>query len=107
MPITLNEAITALKHGKPLTWASSGSYKAGSIQLGTADQRRLFNFLVENVVDAVTSADESLFEGLTAAWEAETADPASTEQTAASETGVGAMAAIAYFSKRIRRSKYA
>ncbi|MFW2440513.1 MAG: hypothetical protein ACN4GR_14215 [Arenicellales bacterium] len=89
MPITLSQAITLLKHGEPLTWALSGPYKAGSIQLGAAGQRRLFNFLVENDLDAVTYADESIFEGLTAAWEDETADPASTEQAVASETASG------------------
>jgi len=89
MPITLSQAITFLKHGEPLTWTSSGSYKAGSIQLVAAGQRRLFNFLVENDLDAVTSADESIFEGLTAAWGDETADPANTEQAVAPETASG------------------
>ncbi len=89
MPITLGQAIRLLKHGELLTWALSGPYKAGSIQLGTAGQRRLFNFLVENELDAVASADESIFESLTAAWEDVTADPASTEHAVASETASG------------------
>ena len=89
MPITLSMAITLLKHGELLTWEMSGPYKAGSIQLGTAGQRRLFNFLVENDLDVVTSADDSIFEGLTAAWKDETTDPASTEQTVAPETTSG------------------
>jgi len=89
MPITLSEAVTCLKHGESLTWALSGPYKAGSIQLSMAGQRRLFNFLIENDLDAVTSADDSIFEGLVAAWGDETADPAGTEQVVASETASG------------------
>jgi len=89
MPITLSQAVTLLKRGELLTWTSSGPYKAGSIQLKTAGQRRLFSFLLDGDLDAVTSADEDLFEGLTAAWEDETDDPANSEQAATSGTTSG------------------
>lgn len=65
MSITLSQAIKLLKQGELLTWALSGPYKAGSIQLNTAGQRRLFNFLAENNIDAVASADDGIFENLT------------------------------------------
>lgn len=89
MSITLNEAISLLKQGKPLKWASSGPYKDGTVELADAGQRRIFNFLIENDIDTVTSADESIFEGLTAAWQDETADPANSELSVATETTTG------------------
>ena len=85
MSITLSQTITLLKNGKPLTWKKSGQYKVGSIQLGTAGQRRLFNFLIQVDTNLVRTADESIFEGLITAWEDETTDPANTEQSATSE----------------------
>jgi len=81
MAITLIEAISSLKNGEAISWEKSGAFKAGTIHLSLPGQRRLLKFLASADEDAVANADESLFDGLIAAWEDEEVDPASQEMT--------------------------
>lgn len=76
MTITLSQAITNLTSGTALSWEASGSFKAGIIHLDKPAQRRLFKFLADQSPDDVVSADETLFSGLTAAWNDGENDPA-------------------------------
>jgi len=76
MTITRSQAITNLTNGTALTWEASGSFKGGTIHLDKPGQRRLFNFLADQNPDDVASADESLFNGLIAAWNDDESDPA-------------------------------
>ncbi|OUS07847.1 hypothetical protein A9Q96_04930 [Rhodobacterales bacterium 52_120_T64] len=76
MTITLSEACTCLVSGTALSWEATGAYKAGSIHLDNAAQRRLFKYLIEQDQDKVSGASESLFDGLTAAWLDVDVDPA-------------------------------
>ncbi|WP_299959415.1 hypothetical protein [uncultured Roseobacter sp.] len=84
MTITLSQAITNLTNGTPLTWEASGSYKGGTIHLEKPGQRRLFDFLASQNLNDVASADDSLFNGLTAAWNDDESDPAD-QNTAAQD----------------------
>jgi len=65
MTITFAEASNSLKNGTALFWEKSGGFKAGEIHLETAAKRRLFNYLIMQDVEAVSEANESLFDGLT------------------------------------------
>lgn len=76
MKITLSQAVTSLTSGTALTWEASGSFKGGTIHLDKPDHRRLFNFLADQNPDDVALANESLFDGLTAAWNDNESDPA-------------------------------
>lgn len=76
MTITLSQATTNLTSGTALSWEASGSFKAATIHLDKPAQRRLFKFLVDQSPDDVASADESLFSGITAAWNDDENDPA-------------------------------
>lgn len=50
--------------------------QGGTIHLDKPGQRPLFNFLADQNPDDVASANESLFNGLTAAWNDDESDPA-------------------------------
>jgi len=76
MTITLSQAITNLTSGIALSWETSGGFKGGTIHLDKPAQRRLFKFLTDQNPDDVASAAESLFDGLTAAWNDSENDPA-------------------------------
>jgi len=76
MIITLSQATKNLTSGTALSWEASGSFKAGTIHLNNPAQRRLFKFLADQSPDDVASADESLFSGITAAWNDKENDPA-------------------------------
>ena len=82
MTTTLAEAITLLTKGDELAWDASGQFKGGTIHLSTPGQRRLFGFLINKDPDLVESADEVLFDGLTATWDDEDTDPADEKFTA-------------------------
>ncbi|MGJ5096274.1 AAA family ATPase [Bradyrhizobium oligotrophicum] len=75
MSISLSEAKAQLLKGTPLSWAKFENHKAGSITLDTPGARRLFKFLIEQNSSRVAEANEALFPGLIAAWEA-SYDPA-------------------------------
>ena len=89
MTITFAEASNALKNGTTLSWEKSGTFKAGEIQLETAAKRRLFNYLIAQDVDAVAAANESLFEGITEAWQDEEYDPADSSISTKDKTNSG------------------
>ena len=76
MTITLNEAISALIGGEELSWEASGVFKASTVHLTAAKQRRLADYLLKQEPSQVESADETLFAGLHAAWANEDEDPA-------------------------------
>ncbi|MGY3487896.1 hypothetical protein ACVW1C_005779 [Bradyrhizobium sp. USDA 4011] len=80
MPISLSEATAQLLKGAPLSWTKFENHKAGSLTLNTPGARRLLKFLVEQSPSKVAEANEALFPGLIAAWEA-TDDPASSTAT--------------------------
>ncbi|QOZ23827.1 AAA family ATPase [Bradyrhizobium sp. CCBAU 51753] len=84
MPISLSEARAQLLKGTPLSWTKFENHKAGSITLNSPGARRIFKFLVEQSPSKVAEANEALFPGLIAAWEAGD-DPAS---STASKTDV-------------------
>src|SRR5262245_52377423 len=74
----LSDAVQTLLSGASLSWSKSENYKAGSIELSTPGARRLFQFLLANEPVKVAEANESLFEGLLAAWRNTDLDPAKT-----------------------------
>lgn len=74
----LSDAVQTLLSGASLSWSKSENYKAGSIQLSTPGARRLFQFLLANDPVKVAEANESLFDGLLAAWRNTDLDPAKT-----------------------------
>ncbi len=76
MPVSLLEAINTLLAGSKLSWDKFESHKAGSIQLKTPAQRRLFRFLIKQDVSAVAQASETLFSGIIDAWNDDKYDPA-------------------------------
>lgn len=76
MTITLSKAYECLISGTALSWKASGTYKAGTINLDTPGQRRLFKYLIDQNQTEVAAAGESLFDGLTAAWLDVDIDPA-------------------------------
>lgn len=88
MPISLSEANTRLLKGAPLSWTKFETHKAGSVVLETAGARRLFKFLSEQSSSKVAEANEHLFAGLIAAWEA-TEDPAETLVSAPAVAAAG------------------
>ncbi|MCC8978556.1 AAA family ATPase [Bradyrhizobium acaciae] len=79
MPISLSEARAQLLKGTPLSWTKFENNKAGSIALNSPGARRLFKFLVEQSPSKVAEANEVLFPGLIAAWEAGDDPAASTK----------------------------
>ena len=66
---------TAASFGLP--WTNFRDNKAGSVQLATPGARRLLHYLLACDQTKVIEANESLFEGLIAAWENTAFDPAS------------------------------
>lgn len=89
MAISLSEATRILLLGEPLSWKSFGEIKAGSVQLPSPAARRLFHFLLSSDKTKVAAGSEELFEGLIAAWNNTSSDPAS-QQTASKTTEGGA-----------------
>ncbi len=77
MIISFAEATRRLLSGKPLTWDKFGQHKGGSVALSAPGQRRLFAYLLAQDPRKVAQGDEELFSGLIAAWQNDSADPAS------------------------------
>jgi hypothetical protein len=71
MGISLADATGLLLAGKKLSWDKYKDHKAGSINLDKPGQRRLLEFLLKTDSSKVGVGDESLFDGLVAAWENE------------------------------------
>src|SRR5450432_4783639 len=76
MSLSLAEAIKRLLSGEPLSWVKFGENKAGSVHLATPAARRLLHYLLAVDQLKVAEASEALFDGLIAAWENATFDPA-------------------------------
>ena len=76
MPISLSEATHKLLSGELLGWKSFGEIKAGQIQLSSPAARRLFHFLLSSDKAKVAAGSEELFDGLIAAWNNTSFDPA-------------------------------
>ncbi len=89
MVLSFYEAKQQLLSGLPLTWDKFGDHKAGSVHLASASARRLFRFLLTCDQSKVADAHESLFDGLVAAWEHETIDPATETEQSGTATNVG------------------
>jgi hypothetical protein len=77
MSLSLSEAQQRLLSGDVLPWTKFRDNKAGSVQLATPGERRLLHYLLVCDQTRVAEANESLFEGLVAAWENTAFDPAS------------------------------
>ena len=77
MSLSLSEAKQRLLSGDVLPWTKFGHNKAGSVQLTTAASRRLLHYLLSGDQAKVAEANETLFDGLVAAWEDTAFDPAS------------------------------
>lgn len=82
MPISLSEATHKLLSGELLGWKSFGEIKAGQIQLSSPAARRLFHFLLSSDKTKVAAGSEELFDGLIAAWNNKSFDPAARESAA-------------------------
>ena len=89
MAISLSEVTRKLLSGEPLSWKSFGEIKAGQIQLLAPAARRLFHFLLCSDKTKVAAGSEELFEGLIAAWNNISFDPAS-QQTVTDAVAGGA-----------------
>lgn len=89
MSISLSQAIQTILSGNALSWPNFGDYKAGSIHLTTSGARRLFHFLLAADRTKVVNASEDLFDGLIAAWEDTSLDPATTAKPGAAEGHTG------------------
>lgn len=76
MGISFAEATRYLLAGQPLSWPTFEGHNGGSLKLATAEQRRLFAFLLDQDRSKIVSGDEQLFPGLIAAWKQEGVDPA-------------------------------
>ncbi len=87
MAMSLSEATHNLLSGASLSWKSFGEIKAGQIQLSSPAERRLFHFLLSSDKIKVAAASEELFEGLIAAWNNTSFDPASQETATKAATG--------------------
>jgi AAA domain len=89
MPVPLSEAIQTLLSGNVLSWAKFGDLKAGHIQLASSGARRILHFLLSCDQSEVSDAKEELFDGLIAAWQNTSFDPAATAKgtTTAAYTG--------------------
>ena len=89
MPTSLSEAVQTLLSGKALAWNKFGEIKGGKIHLSSAEARRLFHYLLSRDKAKVAEASEQLFDGLIAARENKSFDPATGNETAASTLGGG------------------
>lgn len=87
MAVSLSEATHRLLSGETLSWKSFGEIKAGQIQLSTPAARRLFHFLLSSDKAKVATVSEDLFEGLIAAWNNSSFDPASQQSSATPAEG--------------------
>ena len=76
MSLSLSEAKQRLLSGDVLSWAKFGNNKAGSVHLVTPSERRLLHYLLSCDQTKVAEANETLFDGLVAAWENAAFDPA-------------------------------
>ena len=89
MAVSFSEATARLLSGSDLAWQKFEDHKGGSITLSMPGQRRLSRFLLRQNSTKVAKADESLFQGLIAAWKDENTDPASeAEQTGVADAGI-------------------
>lgn len=77
MPVSLSEATETLLSGQALAWPKFGDQKAGAVQLASPAARRLFHYLLASDAAKVAEAKEELFDGLIAAWQNTSFDPAS------------------------------
>lgn len=77
MPRTLSEITAQLGSGAKLQWDAWGDFKAGSVTLTSPGARRLFEYLMKQDRRLAAEANERLFEGIIASWDADN-DPADT-----------------------------
>ncbi|MGF1611934.1 MAG: hypothetical protein ACFCUQ_21225 [Kiloniellales bacterium] len=71
MAISFAEATGRLLSGSELSWQKFGGHKGSSVTLGEPGQRRLLKYLLKQSSSKVAEANEELFQGLIAAWEAQ------------------------------------
>lgn len=69
------EVVGTLISGHELKWAKFEGHKGGSLTL-EKEQRRLFNYLLNQDAKAVAAASEGLFDGLVSVWQDTDYDPA-------------------------------
>jgi deoxycytidylate deaminase len=84
-----DEAVQTLLSGNVLSWAKFGDYKAGSIQLASPGARRLLHYLLSRDRTKIAYASEDLFDGLIAAWQNTSFDPATAAKPAKGTTHTG------------------
>ena len=89
MSLSLSEANQRLLSGDTLSWAKFGSNNAGSVQLATAGARRLLHYLLSCDQTKVAGANETLFDGLAAAWENVAFDPAAANAASGPTSATG------------------
>jgi hypothetical protein len=89
MPVSFAVAVQTLLSGDALSWAKFGDFKAGNIQLASPGARRLLHFLLSSDQDKVADAKEELFDGLIAAWQNKSFDPATTVKATTGTTDNG------------------
>lgn len=87
MVVSLSEATNRLLSGETLSWKSFGEIKAGQIQLSSPAARRLFQFLLSSDKTKAAAGSEDLFEGLIAAWNNTSFDPASQQSATKAAEG--------------------
>jgi hypothetical protein len=76
MSLSLSEVKQRLLSGDVQSWGKFGNNKAGSVRLATAGGRRLLHYLLSCDQTKVAEANETLFDGLLAAWKNNDYDPA-------------------------------
>ncbi len=89
MPVLLSEAVQTLLSGNTLSWAKFGDFKAGSIELASPGARRLLHFLLSCDQRKVADAKEELFNGLIAAWQNTSFDPAAAAMATTTTSDAG------------------
>ncbi|WP_316234329.1 AAA family ATPase [Bradyrhizobium sp. SZCCHNR1098] len=89
MSISFSDAVQTLLSGNELSWGKFGDFKAGKIQLASPGARRLLQFLVSCDQTKVANANEDLFDGLIAAWNNTSLDPATNAKLAHAKAETG------------------
>ena len=86
---SLSEAVQTLLSGNVLSWPKFGDHKAGTVALASPGARRLFHYLLSCDRTKVAEAKEELIDGLIAAWQKTSSDPATIAKAAAAPTNAG------------------
>ncbi|MGH7100642.1 MAG: AAA family ATPase, partial [Stellaceae bacterium] len=89
MSLSLYEAKQRLLSGDVLSWTKFENYGAGSVQLTTAAARRLLHYLLSCDQAKVAEANETLFDGLVAAWDNAAFDPAAANVASSPTSAAG------------------